>query len=138
MPASRRLVLIGQAGDRTDDAIRELARTRAPVWPDRVVLKEMDRYLRGRRPGEIPALMAEELHRLGMPPDAVSRPGGEVASVRDALEWARPGDVLLLTLHQDRPQVLALLEHLLATGWQAGDALPAADRELPEAGSSSS
>ncbi len=138
LPAKRRLMLIGQAGDRPDDAIRELARTALQVWPNRVVLKDMDRYLRGRRPGEIPALMAEELHRLGMPPDAVSRPGGEVASVRDALEWARPGDVLLLTLHQDRPQVLALLEHLLATGWQAGDALPAADGELPEAGSSSS
>ena len=138
LPAKRRLVLIGQAGDRPTTPSGSSRGRRSGSRPDRVVLKEMDRYLRGRRPGEIPALMAEELHRLGMPPDAVSRPGGELASVRDALEWARPGDLLLLTLHQDRPQVLALLEHLLATGWQAGDALPAADGELPEAGSSSS
>ena len=103
LPARRRLVLIGQAGDRSDEAIRALARAALGLRPDRVVLKEMERYLRGRRPGEIPALMADELIRLGVAPEAVSRPGGEVAAVRDALAWARPGDVLLLTVHQDRP-----------------------------------
>ena len=46
----RRLVLLGQAGDRTDAEIRALA---AAVWamrPDRIVVKEMESYLRGRRP----------------------------------------------------------------------------------------
>jgi hypothetical protein len=92
-----------------------------------VVLKEMERYLRGRQPGEIPGLMAAELLRLGMPPEAIRRPGDEMASVREALEWARPGDVLLLTVHPDRPGVLALIERLRATGWRAGEAVPPAD-----------
>jgi cyanophycin synthetase len=120
MPARRRLVLIGQAGDRSDEAIRELARGALAMRPDRVVLKEMERYLRGRRPGEIPKLMADELARLGVQPDAVSCPGTEVEAVRDALAWARPGDVLVLAVHQDRAQVLALLERLRAEGWEAG------------------
>jgi cyanophycin synthetase len=124
LPAGRRLVLLGQAGDRPDEAIRALARAALALRPDRVVLKDMDRYLRGRQPGEVPALMAGELLRLGLAPEAVSRPGGEVASVRDALRWARPGDVLLLTVHQDRPLVLELLERLRAGGWRAGEALP--------------
>ena len=124
LPARRRLVLIGQAGDRSDDALRELARSALAFRPDRVVLKEMERYLRGRQPGEIPAIMAEELARLGVPASAVSRPGTELAAVRDALAWARPGDLLLLTVHQDRPLVLALIERLRATGWQAGEAVP--------------
>ena len=124
LPARRRLVLIGQAGDRSDDALRELARSALAFRPDRVVLKEMERYLRGRQPGEIPAIMAEELGRLGVPASAVSRPGTELAAVRDALAWARPGDLLLLTVHQDRPLVLALIERLRATGWQAGEAVP--------------
>ncbi|MEP6688088.1 MAG: Mur ligase family protein, partial [Gemmatimonadales bacterium] len=127
LPAKRRLVLIGQAGDRPDDAIRALARAALEVRPDRVVLKEMESYLRGRRPGEIPGLMASELVRLGMSPDAVSRPGDEVASVREALAWARPGDVLLLAVHQDRPAVLALIDRLRTMGWRAGEALPAQD-----------
>ena len=124
LPAQRRLVLIGQAGDRPDGAIRALARAALGLRPDRVVLKEMERYLRGRRPGEIPDLMADELIGLGMAPETVSRPGGEVAAVRDALAWARPGDVLLLTVHQDRPVVLALLERLREAGWRAGEVLP--------------
>jgi UDP-N-acetylmuramyl tripeptide synthase len=133
LPARRRLVLIGQAGDRPDGAIRALARAAVGLRPDRVVLKEMERYLRGRQPGEIPNLMADELIGLGVAPEAVSRPGGEVAAVRDALAWARPGDLLLLTVHQDRPAVLALLERLRVEGWRAGEALPA-----PEPGASSS
>jgi UDP-N-acetylmuramyl tripeptide synthase len=124
MPARRRLVLIGQAGDRSDEAIRELARGALALRPDRVVLKEMERYLRGRRPGEIPKLMADELMRLGVPADAVSCPGTEVAAVRDALAWARPGDVLVLTVHQDRGRVMALLEGLRALGWEAGKVVP--------------
>jgi UDP-N-acetylmuramyl tripeptide synthase len=145
LPARRRLVLIGQAGDRPDGAIRALARAAFGLRPDRVVLKEMERYLRGRRPGEILDLMADELIGLGMAPEAVSRPGGEVAAVRDALAWARPGDVLLLTVHQDRPVVMALLERLRAEGWRAGEAVPGAEpapgpgasRPTPKPGASS-
>ena len=77
LPAARRLVLIGQAGDRPDEALRALARAALALRPDRVVLKEMERYLRGRQPGEIPAIMADELARLGVPPAAVTRPGTE-------------------------------------------------------------
>jgi len=121
MPARRRLVLLGQAGDRSDEAIRALARAALGIRPDRVVLKELERYLRGRSPGEVPDIMADELARRGVPAEAVSRPGTELAAVRDALAWARPGDLLLLTVHQDRPLVLALPERLRAAGWRAGE-----------------
>jgi cyanophycin synthetase len=124
LPAERRLVLIGQAGDRSDEAIRALARAALAVRPDRVVLKEMERYFRGRRPGEVPGIMADELSRLGVPEAAVSRPGTELAAVREALAWAREGDLLLLTVHQDRPLVLALIERLRASGWRPGERIP--------------
>ena len=124
LPARRRLVLIGQAGDRSDEAIRELARSTLAMRPDRIVLKEMERYLRGRQVGEIPSLMADELARHGVPADAVRTPGTEIDAVRDALAWARPGDVLLLAVHQDRPLVMALIEHLRDSGWKPGTPLP--------------
>lgn len=101
MPASRRLVLLGQAGDRTDEAIRDLARAAWTLRPDRVVLKEMVRYLRGRRPGEVSTLLTDEFSRLGMPASTISVAG-----------------------HQDRPTVTALLDQLAGNEWQPGSPLP--------------
>jgi cyanophycin synthetase len=123
VPSNRRLVMIGQAGDRDDGAIRELARAALALRPDRVVAKEMDRYLRGRAAGEVPALIADELRRAGLPEPAISTPGTEVTAVREALAWARPGDLLVLAVHQDRRQVVELLEGLRARGWKSGDGL---------------
>ncbi len=124
MPSKRRLVMIGQAGDRDDTAIRDLARASLELRPDRVIAKEMDAYLRGRAPGEVPGLMADEVRRAGLAASAVSTPGGEVASAREALAWARTGDLLVLTLHQERRKVEELLHELRKGGWTAGEALP--------------
>ena len=124
MPARRRLVLLGQAGDRTEPEIRALA---AAVWamrPQRIVIKEMESYLRGRPAGEIPALLRDELGRLGAPPEAVTVEDSETAAVRAALGWAEAGDLLVLLSHAARARTLALLDRLTAAGWQAGEALP--------------
>jgi cyanophycin synthetase len=124
LPAHRRLVLVGQAGDRSDEAIQALARAAWELHPDHVVVKDMEAYLRGRPPGEVPRLLAEEFSRLGLPDEAISRAGPEIAGVRRALEWARPGDLLVLAVHQDRRAVLDLLDRLAAAEWRAGDPLP--------------
>jgi cyanophycin synthetase len=121
LPSQRRLVLLGQAGDRSDSAIRELADAAMTLRPDYVVVKELERYLRGRGAGEVPDLLMDELRRLGLPPEAVNFPGSEGAAVRHALEWARPGDLLVLPIHQDRAEVLALIERLRGSGWKAGE-----------------
>jgi UDP-N-acetylmuramyl tripeptide synthase len=124
IPGQRRLLLIGQAGDRSDEAIRELARAAWKLRPDHVVVKEMETYLRGRPPGQVPALLADEFSRLGVSEEAISWAGPEIAGVRRALEWARPGDLLVLAVHEDRPAVLDLLDRLAASEWRAGDPLP--------------
>jgi cyanophycin synthetase len=126
IPAKRRLVLVGQAGDRSDQAIRALARAAWELRPDCVLVKDMETYLRGRAPGEVPALLADEFTRVGLPRNAVSRAGPEIAAVQKALEWARPGDLLVLAVHEDRRAVLDLLDQLTTAGWQAGEPLPGA------------
>jgi hypothetical protein len=93
------------------------------LHPDYAIVKELEQYLRGRSPGEVPALLMDELQRLGLPPEAVSFPGSEVAAVHHALEWARPGDLLVLPIHQDRAQVMRLIERLQGSGWKAGEDL---------------
>ena len=124
LPAKRRLVMVGQAGDRSDEAIRQLARAVWSLRPNHVVVKDMDEYLRGRTAGEVPALLADEFSRLGLPDQAVSRAGPDIAGVRKSLEWALPGDLLVLAVHQDRREVLELLNGLTEDHWKAGEPLP--------------
>jgi UDP-N-acetylmuramyl tripeptide synthase len=125
LPARRRLVLLGQAGDRDDLAIRDLARSAWGLRPDRIILKEMGDHLRGRAPGEIPRLLEEELLGLGAPADSISRAPSEFAAVLAALAWARRDDLLVLPVHSERERVLALLDRLEREGWVPGAPVPA-------------
>jgi cyanophycin synthetase len=125
MPAQRRLLLLGQAGNRDDRQLRALA---ASAWHtqqfDRVIIKEMDAMRRGRAPGEIPAILRDGLLVAGAPGEHVVISPSEVQGVRDALAWARPGDLLVLGIHVSRAPVLSLLDTLARRNWQAGDAMP--------------
>lgn len=112
LPARRRLVLIGQAGDRDDASIRALAREAWAWRPDRIIVKEMPSLHRGRAEGEIPAILEDELGRAGAPSSSVSRAAGEIAGVEAALAWAQPGDLLVLPIHSDRKRVLEMLRVL--------------------------
>lgn len=124
LPSRRRLVAIGQAGDRDDEAIRELARAALALRPDHVIVKEMEKYRRGRAPGEVPGLLAGELRRLGVPDAHVSTAPDDLGALREALGWALPGDLLLLTIHVDQQAALGLLERLRREGWEPGRPLP--------------
>jgi UDP-N-acetylmuramyl tripeptide synthase len=124
MPARRRLVTTGQAGDRDDDAIRQLASTIADARPERVIVKEMTEYLRGRPEGEVAAMIVDHLLEGGLPPEAIGRAESEMDAIRQALAWAREGDLLLLLTHSQRSGVISYLEALQSKGWSPGDPVP--------------
>ena len=105
----RTLVLLGQAGDRTDDDVRALVRATWDARPDHVIVKDMPQHLRGRAPGEMVALIDNELARAGVPADRITHAATELDAVRQALAWSRPGDLLLLLLHAQRGESLAYL-----------------------------
>jgi cyanophycin synthetase len=123
LPAARRLVVLGQAGDRDDRAIRELARTAWQGAPDRVVVKEMPAHLRGRPAGEVTGILVDELRRLGARSDQIELAASEMDAIRQALGWARDGDLLLLTVHAERDTVLRFLQRQAAAGWTPGSTL---------------
>jgi cyanophycin synthetase len=125
LPAERRLVLIGQAGDRDDESIRELARAAWGAHPDRIVIKELARHLRGREPGEVPAILADEFLRLGASENQLVVVDSEMAGVREALAWARSGDLILLPVQGERDETLRLLRQLEEAQWKPGEDLPA-------------
>ena len=109
LPGGRRGLVIGQAGNRDDESIRGLARSAWPIGIDHVVVKEMEAYRRGRPVGEIPGILADEFRHLGLPPESIEYGESEVDAVTRALDWARPGDLLVLTVHSTRAAVLELL-----------------------------
>lgn len=125
IPAKRRGLVLGQAGDRDDESIRDLARGALAMRPDRVFLKDMEIYWRGRAAGVIPALLEAEFVALGTPPESIESHGDELSAIRAALAWAADGDLLLLTTHADREAVFALMRALVAADWRPGQSLPA-------------
>jgi cyanophycin synthetase len=105
-------ILLGQAGNRKDEDIRELAAVAAQFHPDLVVVKEDEAHLRGRLASEVPRIIRAELLRLGMPDQALPLRNNEVEAAKLALEWARPGDVLALPIHSSeaRATLIGLLQ----------------------------
>lgn len=121
-------LVLGQAGNREDKEIRELAQVAADFHPDHVVLKDIGAMLRGRAAGEVAAILHDALVRAGVLDEVIVECLDEVAAARSALAAARADEVLVLPIHGSdaRNNVVVLLDQLLAVGWQPGTALPPA------------
>jgi UDP-N-acetylmuramyl tripeptide synthase len=111
-PTGRIGMLLGHAGNRLDADIVELANVATEFAPDLVVVKEDEGHLRGRQPGEVPALLQDALLKAGMPLATVPICPSEVDAALMALDWARPGDALVLLMHSSaaRNRMLEILE----------------------------
>ncbi len=128
----RMALLLGQAGNREDNQIRELAAVAARFMPELVVVKDIDGFLRGRAAGEVAQLLRDELLRLGMAETALPVRLRESDAAREALGWARAGDVLVLPVHSldAKTEVAGLLDWLQQNGWAPGQPLPDPDASV--------
>jgi cyanophycin synthetase len=119
-------LLLGQAGNRGDDAIRQLAEVAVSYKPDLIVIKELGSMLRGRVLGEVPVLLQTALMAKGFPVANIIIEADEVDAARHLLEWAQPNDILIMPIHQQsaRAELVALLDQLQGSNWRAGLALP--------------
>ncbi|NNF40559.1 MAG: Mur ligase [Woeseiaceae bacterium] len=96
VPAKRRVLCFGQAGDRTDALIEELARDAWAIGLDRVVVSELAPYRRGRDHGEVFGIIRRELLACGAEAAQISHFETEMESFLSAIEWAGPGDLVIL------------------------------------------
>jgi cyanophycin synthetase len=117
LPRQRLLLLLGQAGNRSDAAIAELARVAAAAQPDFVVLKELPHMLRGRVPGDVPALLRHTLQAAGRNHSTLLDGGDEPEAALRLLDEVRAGDVAVLPLHSEagRAGVSATLRSTFST-----------------------
>ena len=72
--------------------------------------------LRGRQPGEVPAILEDELRRLGIPAERIERAGSELEGVKKALAEARTGDLVVLLVHTQREEVLGVIREWVGAG----------------------
>ncbi len=127
--AGRLGLLLGQAGNREDGAIRDLAAMAAHFHPDLIVLKDLEGFLRGRESGEVPGLLWKALEAQGLTADHLRTVLAEEEAALELLRWAQGGDVLVLPVHGQtaRNAVRTRLEHMETDGWVAGEPVPGPD-----------
>jgi cyanophycin synthetase len=108
--AGRLTAIIGTAGDRTDDALREIGRI-AAERSDRVIVKGTERYLRGRGSvAEMNQLFLAGIAAGGNPEHVVVP--DEPAALALALRDLAPGDVVAMMCIESGPQSRARVEAL--------------------------
>lgn len=119
-------LMLGQAGNRGDAQIRELAAVAASFSPELIVLKDMEGYLRGREQNEVASLLRDVLREHGLADSRLPMRSTDLDAARHALDWARSGDVLVLPVHarKAKDEVRQLLETLASNGWWAGEPIP--------------
>jgi len=105
-------VVTGSAGDRSDREIEDVARIVFEAAPDRVFVRELEHYLRGRSPGDVPELFRRAFARLGLAESAFAFATSEVDALARAFEQAEAGDFVVLLVHLDQDDVRRFLDAL--------------------------
>jgi UDP-N-acetylmuramyl tripeptide synthase len=114
LPARRRLLAFGQAGDRPDGLIEELARGAWQIGLDQVLVSELAHYHRGRGHGEVFDIIRGELRRGGARDDQVHHFEEETDALEFALDWAQPGDLVIMLALGRAPEIHEKLASLQA------------------------
>lgn len=107
--SGRLFVALGQAGDRSQEDLDQLAVEVAALKPDRVYLRPMPGYERGRTYEEMRVMFFAAFERAGVAFDRLAEAEGEVDFLERALGLARPGDLIVVLVHYQRADVRAWL-----------------------------
>ncbi len=102
LDAKRRFVMLGHAGDRSDQDIRDVTKSVFALNPDFVVAAENPEYLRGREQGEISDLIQDECRTMGVPTDQIIKADTPSEGVTNILELLIP-DALMINLYAPSP-----------------------------------
>jgi cyanophycin synthetase len=110
LPAKRRALCFGQAGDRPEHAIRELARDAWSIGLDKVVVSELAEYHRGREEGEVFSIIKDELLQNGADETQIEHFTEETDSLTAAMKWAQPGDLVIMLALGGATKIQTLLK----------------------------
>jgi len=114
LPAKRRVLCFGQAGDRTDQQIRELARSAWSIGLEMAIVSELEDYARGRASGEVFAILCDEMISCGASPEQIQHFATESESFDAGLNWAEEGDLVVILDLGRHSGILEKLESMRA------------------------
>jgi UDP-N-acetylmuramyl tripeptide synthase len=114
--AERVVLLLGQAGDRTDGEIAGLVRAACAMNPERLLVAELPGYERGRQPFEVPGIIREDALACGLDPSRIEMFPDPRTATQHALAQARAGDLLVLLALTQRQEALALVHDFIGDG----------------------
>ena len=113
LPAKRKIAMFSHAGDRSDDEIRNLTDAVTGLDASLYVVTELEHYLRGREIGDVPRIVGKYLRQQSIPSEKIHYATDPLQGTKIAMDFAQPGDVVLLFILADREKVH---EYLLQLG----------------------
>jgi UDP-N-acetylmuramyl tripeptide synthase len=114
----RVIIMLGQAGDRSDASIRETTRSALAMHPGILLINALPGYERGRELEEVPRLIRDEALATGMREEQLRMLPNPLAAARVALSEARAGDVLVLLALTQRREILQLVHEYCSSSGQ--------------------
>jgi UDP-N-acetylmuramyl tripeptide synthase len=120
VPAERVVLLMGQAGDRSDEDIAALVRAACGMRPDRLLVAELPGYERGREPFTVPRLIRQVALGCGLEEERIEIFPEPRAATRQALDDARGGDFLVLLALTQREESLAMVQEFIGARSSVG------------------
>ena len=79
---------------------------------DAVVVSELEPYARGRSQGEVFGIIRDELIKCGAREDQIKHHMEETESLDAALDWAQPGDLVIMLALSARDEIQEKLKSL--------------------------
>lgn len=110
MPAERKFLMFSMAGDRSDQQIKESTQSVLAMKPDILVVAELEVYLRGRKPGEVPDLIADAALAEGLPKENIIIADSPYKGAKLIVDQLQADDLALLLALSDRDEIIQLLK----------------------------
>lgn len=110
LPARKKYLLIGQAGDRSDQDIRDLTKGAIRFKPDQVVTMDMVDYLRGREFGETATIIKSECVKNSIDEKNIIHFSSPSEGAKFIIDQLEDGDLALLLALAERDKVFEMLK----------------------------
>jgi cyanophycin synthetase len=111
MPAQKKWVMFGSAGDRSDEDMIAIARGVCSIDPDHVVIVEIEGYLRGREAGEVSEIMKQACLDAGLSITQLHFADSPLKGVQLAMAELQTGDVGLFLVLAEREEILGYIKN---------------------------